>query len=67
VAYDRVNYLSAVKRIPDKLWDGIRLILPPEKPNNTIGRPPVPFRKISYNTNNIIIINHEQRILNVVF
>ena len=28
------------------LWDEIRFILPSEKPNNTIGRPAVPFRKV---------------------
>ncbi|MGC2428616.1 MAG: transposase [Nitrososphaeraceae archaeon] len=46
VAYHRIKYLPTVKRIPDELWDEIRLILPPEKPTNTIGRPAVSFRKI---------------------
>jgi transposase len=46
VAYDRVKYLPTVKRIPDEIWDEIRMILPPEKPINTIGRPVVSFRKI---------------------
>jgi transposase len=46
VAYDRVKYLPTVKRIPDALWDEVRLILPPEKSNNTIGRPVVSFRKV---------------------
>ncbi|MGC2383050.1 MAG: IS5 family transposase [Nitrososphaeraceae archaeon] len=46
MTYDRVKYLPTVKRIPDELWDEIRFILPPEKPNNTIGRPAVPFRKV---------------------
>jgi transposase len=46
VAYDRVKYLPTVKRIPDELWDEIRMILPPEKPINTIGRPVVSFRKV---------------------
>jgi transposase len=32
--------------MPDELWDEIRVILPLEKENNTIGRPAVPFRKI---------------------
>jgi len=32
--------------MPDDLWDEIRLILPPEKPDKTVGRPIVPFRKI---------------------
>ena len=46
VAYDRVKYLPTVKRVSDELWDEIRLILPSEKPNNTIGRPVVSFRKV---------------------
>jgi transposase len=46
VAYDRVKSLPTVKTIPDELWDEISLILPSEKPNNTIGRPAVSFRKI---------------------
>jgi transposase len=32
--------------MPDDLWDEIKIILPPEKPNKTVGRPVVPFRKI---------------------
>jgi transposase len=27
-------------------WDEIKLLLPPEKANNTIGRPVIPFRKV---------------------
>ena len=46
MTYDKVKYLPTVKRIPDELWDEIRLILPPEKPANTIGRPVVSFRKV---------------------
>ena len=46
MAYDRAKYLPTVKRIPDALWDEVRLILPPEKSNNTIGRPVVSFRKV---------------------
>jgi transposase len=46
VAYDRVKSLPTVKTIPDELWDEISLILPSEKPNNTIGRPAVSFRKV---------------------
>jgi len=34
-------------QIPDKLWDEIITILPMEKPDNTVGRPPiVPYRKV---------------------
>jgi transposase len=33
--------------IPDDLWDEIKLLLPSEKANNTIGRSPIiPFRKV---------------------
>jgi transposase len=32
--------------MPDDLWDEIKIILPPEKPDKTVGRPVVPFRKI---------------------
>ncbi len=33
-------------KIPDKLRNVISIVLPKEKPNNTIGRPIVPFRKV---------------------
>jgi transposase len=46
VAYDRVKYFPTIKRIPDQLWNEIRLVLPSEKPINTIGRPAVSFRKV---------------------
>jgi putative transposase len=46
VAYSKVKCLLTVKKIPDELWDELRLILPPEKPANTIGRPVVSFRKV---------------------
>ena len=46
MAYDRVKYLPTVKRIPDEIWDEIRIILPTDKPDNTIGRPAVSFRKV---------------------
>ncbi len=36
----------AITKIPDKLWDKIRDIMPKEKPNNSIGHPIVPFRKV---------------------
>ena len=46
VAYDRVKYLPTVRRIPNELWDEISMILPSEKPVNTVGRPVVSFRKV---------------------
>jgi transposase len=45
-AYKRKKYLQTIRRIPDDLWEEIKLILPPEKSNKTIGRPVVPFRKV---------------------
>jgi hypothetical protein len=40
MAYDKVKYLPAVKRIPDALWNEARLlILPSEKQDNIIRRP----------------------------
>ncbi|MDQ6724383.1 MAG: transposase, partial [Thermoproteota archaeon] len=35
-----------ILKIPDELWNKIRIILPKEKPSKTIGRPIVPFRKV---------------------
>lgn len=35
-----------ITRLPDKLWDEFREILPREKPSNTVGRPIVPYRKV---------------------
>jgi hypothetical protein len=38
--------LPAIRKIPDDLWDEIKLLLPPEKSDKTIGRPVIPFRKV---------------------
>jgi putative transposase len=46
VPYRKLKYLPTIRRIPDDLWDEIRLLLPSEKPNDTIGRPTIPFRKV---------------------
>jgi transposase len=40
------NNKHTITKIPDKLWDTISPILPDEKPNNTIGRPVIPYRKV---------------------
>ena len=42
----RVKHLPTIRKIPDELWNEIKLLLPPEKANNTIGRPIIPFRKV---------------------
>jgi len=38
--------LPTIKRIPDKLWDEVKNILPKEKSSKTVGRPIVPYRKV---------------------
>ena len=40
------KYVRTITRIPDDLWNEIKNILPDEKPENTIGRPIVPYRKV---------------------
>lgn len=35
-----------ILKVPDKLWDRIKKILPKEKSSNTVGRPVVPYRKV---------------------
>jgi len=46
VRHRRLKHLPAIRKIPDDLWDEIKILLPPEKANNTIGRPIIPFRKV---------------------
>ena len=38
--------LPTIWTIPEKMWQRIRPLLPPEKEPGTPGRPPVPFRKV---------------------
>jgi len=38
--------LPTIKRIPDKLWDEFKKVLPKEKPQKTVGRPVVPYRRV---------------------
>ena len=38
--------VPTITMISDELWDRISTILPYEKPNNTIGRPIIPYRKV---------------------
>ena len=35
-----------ITNISDELWNIINSILPTEKPNKTVGRPVIPFRKV---------------------
>jgi hypothetical protein len=46
VRRDKYNDYRTIIRIPDKLWDEIKMILPKEKPSRTIGRPVIPYRKV---------------------
>jgi transposase len=46
VPYSRIKYLPSIRKIPDESWNEIKLLLAPEKPNDTIGRPIIPFRKV---------------------
>ena len=38
--------MPTIWHIPDNLWVEFKLVLPPEKPARTVGRPAVPFRKV---------------------
>jgi len=40
------KHLPTIRKIPNDLWDEIKLSLPPEKSDKTIGRPVIPFRKV---------------------
>jgi transposase len=46
VRYDKDHHLPPIIRIPDKLWDEIKKVLPKQKPSKTVGRPIVPYRKV---------------------
>ena len=38
--------MPTIRHIPDDLWEEFELVLPPEKPARTVGRPAVSFRKV---------------------
>ncbi len=40
------NKHPIILKIPDKLWDEIKSILPKEKPLKTVGRTIIPYRKV---------------------
>ena len=46
MTYRKKKHLPTIRKIPDDLWDEIKLILPSEKLDKTVGRPVVPFRKV---------------------
>ncbi|MDN5847865.1 MAG: hypothetical protein L0H53_16510 [Candidatus Nitrosocosmicus sp.] len=37
------DHHTIIIRIPDKLWDEFKKILPKEKPSKTVGRPIIPY------------------------
>ena len=40
----------AITKVPNEIWDEIVTVLPKEKPENAVGRPTVPFRKVTDGT-----------------
>jgi transposase len=40
------NKHPTILKIPDRLWDDIKSILPKEKPLKTVGRTIIPYRKV---------------------
>jgi transposase len=40
------QHKHTITKTPDKLWDEIVSVLPKEKPDNAVGRPIVPYRKV---------------------
>ena len=44
--YRPIKHLPTIKNIPNELWDEIKLLVPSEKPNKSIGRPIILFRKV---------------------
>ena len=46
VRSDKYNNHRTIIRIPDKLWDDIRIILSKEKSLKTVGRPIVKYRLV---------------------
>ncbi len=40
------KHLPTIRKIPNDLWDKVKLLLTPEKLDKTIGRPVISFRKV---------------------
>ncbi len=40
------NGKQTIIKVPDELWDEIKIILPKEKPSKTVGRPIISYRKV---------------------
>ena len=46
MTYRKKKHLPTIRKIPDDLWYEIKLILPSEKIDKTVGLLVVPFRKV---------------------
>jgi hypothetical protein len=46
VTYKKKKHLPTIRKMLDDLWGEIKIILPPEKPDKTIGRTIAPFGKV---------------------
>lgn len=38
--------LPTIRKVPDRMWQQLKRLLPPEKPAHSVGRPAVPFRSV---------------------
>ncbi len=59
----KIKNNHTITKIPDKLWDKISNILPDEKPNNTIGSPIVPYRKVMDGIVYVLRIGYQWKML----
>ena len=50
MTYRKKKHVPTIRKIPDDLWDEIKLIFPSEKLDKTVGRPIVPFLLEKYLT-----------------
>ena len=46
MTYKKKKHLPTIRKMLDDLWGEIKIILPPEKPDKTIGRTIAPFGKV---------------------
>jgi 2-iminoacetate synthase ThiH len=46
MTHRRIEHLTTIRKIHDKLWNEIKFVPPSEKFNNNIGRLVIPFRRV---------------------
>jgi transposase len=63
VNYRLIKHLPTIRKIPDELWNEIRLVLPSEKSNNTIGCPVITFRKVLDGILYVLITGYQWKML----